>query len=111
MKNIIAVIEEHKNQIDDAGIFLLETASKLATEMQAVLKVEILKDVQSIQVREYAAALRKVIQAQEPSVYLLAATQFGNELASMTAIGLGEVCGLICDVAEISNIRDRKSVV
>ena len=39
MKNIIAVIEEHKNQIDDAGIFLLETASKLATEMQAVLKV------------------------------------------------------------------------
>lgn len=105
MKNIIAVIEEHKNQIDDAGIFLLETASKLATEMQAVLKVEILKDVQSIQVREYAAALRKVIQAQEPSVYLLPATQFGNELASMTAIGLGEVCGLICDAAEISSIR------
>ena len=105
MKNIIAVIEEHKNQIDDAGIFLLETASELATKMQAVLKVEILKDVQSIQVREYAAALRKVIQAQEPSVYLLAATQFGNELASMTAIGLGEVCGLICDAAEISNIR------
>lgn len=105
MKNIIAVIEEHKNQIDDAGIFLLETASKLATEMQAVLKVEILKDVQSIQVREYAAALRKVIQAQEPSVYLLPATQFGNELASMTAIGLGEVCGLICDAVEISNIR------
>lgn len=105
MKNIIAVIEEHKNQIDDAGIFLLETASKLATEMQAVLKVEILKDVQSIQVREYAAALRKLIQAQEPSVYLLPATQFGNELASMTAIGLGEVCGLICDAAEISSIR------
>lgn len=105
MKNIVAVIEEHKNQIDDAGIFLLETASKLATEMQAVLKVEILKDVQSIQVREYAAALRKVIQAQEPSVYLLPATQFGNELASMTAIGLGEVCGLICDAAEISSIR------
>ena len=104
MKNIIAVIEEHKNLIDDAGIFLLETASKLATEMQAALKVEILKDAQSIQVREYAGALRKVIQAQEPSVYLFAATQFGNELASMTAIGLEEVCGLICDAAEISSI-------
>lgn len=100
MEQVVAVIEKKDKTIDSAGLFLLEKAFEIAQQKHVSATVEIINDAQSVQVKEYAAALWQIIQEQEPALYLFAATQFCNELASTVAAG-GEPCGLVCDAADI----------
>lgn len=105
MRRVLAVVEKKNGEYVKGSHFIINQAAEMTAKMNAKLYVGVLCDKQSVEVRAYSEALTEMIEKEGIQLCILPASQFGNEVASMSAAIMEErwekQVGLVCDATKV----------
>lgn len=105
MNRALVVVEKKDGEFGKGSHFIINQAVEMTESMGIKLNVAVLCDKQSLEVRAYSEALTEMIEKEGIGLCVLPASQFGNELASMTVAIMEDrwekQVGLICDATGI----------